>query len=371
MEAPVKLKPAGSGAVPVDPYRGFIFPNHIREVRRRAGMQKLIALSHRLPAITYIRLSKIERGEVVARAGELVEIAATLNVAPQALLVDVDAPGFAIEDWAAPFIDLPMLDMERERFAVLLAATVRHLRNADRALTIQAIADRHGIAPVNLSRIENAQRSFEEWNAPTRAAIAALIGVGSEAALRARVDQLFRAGELDPWLSSVADPDERLRRTRDRIASLRAELAGETPGDAAPAPHSPAPSGPQPAVATGGVTVAVRGIAGPDGLVIDQDTGERIAAPPGCGAQVIALRLCRPTLGPGLPGQAILFIDPDRYPVAGGLAAVREGDGFRILAVATDMDGVLVGHSQVPQHSRPLSPLTQQQVHAVVAARFL
>ncbi len=365
MDAPVKLRTAISpGTVPVDPYRAFIFPNNIRELRRRAGHQKLIGLSHRLTGLTYIRLSKIERGEVTARAHELIEIAGTLGVAPEQLLLDVDAVGFTVEDWAAPFVNMPMLDLERERFAVLLAAAVRHIRSTDRALTIQAIAERHGIAPVNLSRIENAQRSFEEWNAPTRLAIAALFGTASETALRARIDQLHRAGDLDPWLPSVSDPVERMRRTRERIAALRAELRGES--TVAPA-TAPAVAAPDETVAP----LPVRGIAGPDGLVIDQETGERVPPPPACGPHVFALRLCRATLGAGLPGQAILFIDPDRYPVAGGLAAVREPGGFRILAVAAGMDGMLVGHSQFPQRSLQLNDLTQDQVHAVVAARFV
>ncbi|WP_422058428.1 helix-turn-helix domain-containing protein [Sphingomonas sp.] len=365
MDAPVILRTAfAPGAVPVDPYRAFIFPNHIRELRRRAGYQKLIGLAHRLPGLTYIRLSKIERGEVTARAQELVEIAAVLGVTPDALLVDVDAPDFSIEDWATPFVSAPILDLEREQFAVLLAAAVRHLRSTDRALTIQAIGERHGIAPVNLSRIENAQRSFEEWNAPTRLAIAALFDAASETALRARIDQLHRAGDLDPWMASVSDPDARLRRTRERIDALRAELRGEAAGGATNAATIPTVGDPS-------ATIPVRGIAGPDGLVLDQETGERIPPPPGCGAQVIALRLCRATLGAGLPGQAILFIDPDRYPVAGGLAAVREPRGFRILAVAAGMDGTLVGHSQSPQRALPLNELTQDEVHAVVAARFV
>lgn len=364
MDAPVRLMTNGTGSVPTDPYRSFVFPNNIRELRRRAGHQKLIGLAHRLPNLTYIRLSKIERGEVVARAGELVEIAGVLGVAPDALLLDVDAPGFAIEDWAAPFADAVILDFDRERFAVLLAAAVRHIRSTDRALTIQAIADQHGIAPVNLSRIENAQRHFEDWNAPTRLAIAALLGTASEPALRARVDQLHRAGELDPWLPSVSDPDERMRRTRERIAALRAELSGDaTP----PAP----PTTPDLAAHATQTTIVVRGVAGAEGLVLDQETGERIALPPGCGPQVIALRMCRATLGAGLPGQAILFIDPDRYPVAGGLAAVREAGGFRILAVAAGMDGMLIGHSQFPQRTLPIGDLTQDMVHAVVAARFV
>lgn len=364
MDAPVRLRTSGTGSVPTDPYRAFVFPNNIRELRRRAGHQKLIGLAHRLPGLTYIRLSKIERGEVFARANELVEIAGVLGVVPDALLLDIDDPGFTVENWAAPFADAVLLDPDRERFAVLLAAAVRHVRSTDRTLTIQAIADQHGIAPVNLSRVENAQRHFEDWNAPTRLAIAALLGTASEAALRARVDQLHRAGELDPWLSSVSDPDERMRRTRERIATLRAELRGDaTP----PAPPAAAESRSYESMAT----IGVRGVAGADGLVIDQETGERIAVPQGCGPRVIALRMCRATLGAGLPGQAILFIDPDRYPVAGGLAAVREAGGFRILAVAASMDGALIGHSQFPQRTLPIGEMTQDLVHAIVAARFV
>ncbi len=366
MDAPVKLMAAtGPVNVPVDPYRGFVFPNHIRDYRRRAGHQKLIGLSHRLPGITYIRLSKIERGEVAARAHELVEIANVLGVTPEALLVDVDAEGFSIESWATPFVNLPMLDLERERFAVLLAASVRYLRSTDRGLTIQMIAERHAIAPVNLSRIENAQRNFEEWNAPTRQAIAALFDTANEAALRARIDQLHRAGDLDPWMSAVSDPAERMRRTRERIAALRAELRGE-------AVTPDAPAQPQSVAMLDSVTtIPVRGLAGADGLILDQETGERVQVPPGCGAHVIALRLCRATLGAGLPGQAILFIDPDRYPIGGGLAAVREPGGFRILAVATGMDGTLTGHSLFPQKSINISALNQDTAHAVVAARFV
>ncbi len=368
MDAPVRFKASGTVAVPTDPYRAFVFPNNIRDLRRRAGHQKLIGLAHRLPGLTYIRLSKIERGEVVARAHELTEIANVLGVTPEALLPDIDAPGFSIEDWAAPFADVPMLDPERERFAVLLAAAVRHVRFTDRALTIQAIAERHGIAPVNLSRVENAQRHFEDWNTPTRTAIAALLDTASETALRARVDQLHRTGELDQWLPSVCDPEDRVRRTRERIAALRAELRGDV---APPVGLSalPAPAGP--AVSEGPATVIIRGVAGADGLVLDQETDERIQLPPGCGPQTIALRLCRATLGAGLPGQAILFIDPDRYPVAGGLAAVREPGGFRILAVATTLDGLLIGHSQFPQRTMPIGELAQDQVHAIVAARFV
>lgn len=366
MDAPVKLHAgtASNGAVPVDSLRNFVFPNRIRELRRKAGLHRLIALSQRLPDLTYIRLSKIERGEVFARARELIDIAAALDVAPEALLIDLDAPDFSFEHWASPFVGVPLPDRTRERFAVLLAAAVRHVRASDRALTIQAITEQYGIAPVNLSRLENAQRSFEDWNAPTRAAICALLDAANEAMLRVRVDQLHRNGDLDPWFTAISDPEERMRRTREKIAALRAELADPSPaGDVEVATL--------PVAALAQEAIAVRGIAGPDGLILDQDTGERIVPPPGCGRHVVALRLCRPTLGAALPGQSILFIDLDRYPVAGGLAAIREPDGYRVLSIAAGNDGLLVGHSQHPPRSVALADIPQDQLHAVIAARFV
>ncbi|MEO8724415.1 MAG: helix-turn-helix transcriptional regulator, partial [Sphingobium sp.] len=79
-----------------DPFRLLVFPNAIREQRRRKGWDSLLTLAASLPDIPYIRLSKIERGEVVAKAAELRAIAEVLGVDAHALLVDVDAPNFSI-----------------------------------------------------------------------------------------------------------------------------------------------------------------------------------------------------------------------------------------------------------------------------------
>ena len=53
----------------------------MREQRRTAGHAKLLRLATSIPEIPYIRLSKIERGEVVPRADELRRIAAALQIA--------------------------------------------------------------------------------------------------------------------------------------------------------------------------------------------------------------------------------------------------------------------------------------------------
>ena len=83
----------------IDPFRNIVFPNRLRGKRSAAGFLKLLRFAAVLPEIPYIRLSKIERGEVVARTDELVRIATALGIAPIDLLVDIDDPGFDIADW--------------------------------------------------------------------------------------------------------------------------------------------------------------------------------------------------------------------------------------------------------------------------------
>src|SRR3569833_1534381 len=102
MAAHRKLAGAMSGApmaVRIDPLRSFVFPNNLRSARRKAGFPKLLQFAQRVPEIPFIRLSKIERGEVFARADELVRLADLLGVAPAELLIDVDDPQFDLESW--------------------------------------------------------------------------------------------------------------------------------------------------------------------------------------------------------------------------------------------------------------------------------
>jgi hypothetical protein len=62
----------------------------------------------------------------------------------------------------------------------------------------------------------------------------------------------------------------------------------------------------------------------PQGLIADTATGEKAEAPHAAGPRAFGLKVCRATLGGGLPGQAVVIVDPDRSPAPGGLAALRE-----------------------------------------------
>lgn len=354
---------AGDKIVPIDLYRGFVFPNRMREQRLAHGHAKLLRLAASIPEIPYIRLSKIERGEVVPRTDELRRIAAALDVAPSELLLDIDARGFDIAAWAAPFVDHTPPDLDNECFAVLLAAAVRARRTGDPTLTIAAIERDYGIPPVNLSRIEHAQKTFDRWNRTTQQALLQFFDVPSEAKLRAHVAALHAAGALDTFVGTVANPVARHDRSRARITELASALSE-------PETLTPAPS-----IGTGPVAMPVRlvpvlGAPLPDGLIGDMPTPEKVEAPHSAGPRAFGLRTCRATLGGGLPGQAIVIADPDRFPVPGGLAALHEEAGWRLLSVGVGRDGRMMGYSSHPDLEVALDDRDPERLAAIVAAIF-
>ncbi|NIJ20854.1 transcriptional regulator with XRE-family HTH domain [Sphingomonas naasensis] len=357
---------AAAGEIPVDLYRCFVFPNRMREQRHAAGHVRLLRLAAVIPEIPYIRLSKIERGEVVPRADELRRIAAAFGIAPAALLLDIDAPGFDIARWAEPFLDGTPPDMAEEQFAVLLGAALRARRTGDPALTIAAIERSFGLPPVNLSRIENAQKTFDRWGAPVREALLRLFDLANETELRAHVAALHASGMLDGYLANIANPTLRHERTRTRIAELATTLA-------TPAADTPAPVVAAIAAAPGAASVRLVPVLGtplPHGLIADTATTEKAEAPHAAGPRAFGLRVCRATLGGGLPGQSVVIVDPDRFPAPGGLAALREEDGWRLLSVGADRDGRMIGFSSNPELEIPLDDRDPAQIAGVVAAIF-
>jgi transcriptional regulator with XRE-family HTH domain len=355
-------------AVAVDTHREFVFPNRVRELRRRAGLPTLLGLSERLSEIPYIRLSKIERGEVFARAGELRAIAASLGVAPEALLLDVDAPGFDIARWAEPFRD-QSVDPGEMRFAIKLAAALKLRRAGDRALTVAALERDYGIPPVILSRLENAQKPLDRWNAATVQSLCRLLGVDGPRALRAEVEARFRTGALDGVVGTIADPAARMAKTRARIAALRAELGGAPAAETAKRDQAPPPAPADETVAAR--LLPVLGAPAPGGLIDPApQSGPGVEAPAHAGPRAFALRVCRPTLGPGLPGHGVVVADPDVWPAAGGLAVLREAEGYRLVSIGFDRNGAMRGISLNPDLDIPLDARDPADIAAVLAVIF-
>lgn len=357
---------AAAGEVPIDLYRCFVFPNRMREQRHATGHARLLRLATRIPEIPYIRLSKIERGEVVPRPDELRRIAAALGIAPAALLLDMDEPGFDIALWAGPFVDGTPPDLAEERFAVLLGAALRARRTGDPALTIAAIERDYGLPPVNLSRIENAQKTFDRWGTAARNALFQLFGVPNEIELRAHIAALHETGMLDGFIGNVANPAQRHERSRARIADLAVALKAP-PTAEPPAMVSAIP------IAPGAASVRLVPVLGaplPHGLIADVPTAEKAEAPRAAGPRAFGLKVCRATLGGGLPGQAVVIVDPDRSPSPGGVAALREEAGWRLLSVGSDRDGRMMGYSSNPETEIALDDRDPAHLAAVIGAIF-
>jgi transcriptional regulator with XRE-family HTH domain len=363
--------PAGGREARIDRYKTIVFPNNLRALRKGAGYPKLLALAEALPDIPYIRLSKIERGEVFAKADELVRIAGALRVAPADLLVDIGDPAFDLPAWAAEIHDDRSYDRDAETFAALLGAALRHRRTSDDALTIAALDKDYGVPPVILSRIENAYKTLDRWNDGTVAALCRIFDVADVAELQRKVRALHAAGVLDGLLDGISNPEQRVAKTRARVAELRAQLAG-TPPVEAPAPPAAVAEPALPAANDAGAArlLPVFGTPLADGLIAKAATGASVEAPRTAGPRAYGLRVCRPSLGGGLPGSATIVVDPERFPSSGGLAVVREADGLRLLSVTFDRNGAMKGYSQVPDREVALDALDPADVAAVIAAYF-
>jgi len=362
----------------IDRYRAIVFPNAIREMRKQVGFPRLLALSAVLPEIPYIRLSKIERGEVVAKAAELRAIAAAMRVAPEHLLYDIDDPAFDIAEWAVERQNWSAEEEAEDRFAVLLAAAIRARRDGDKTLSITNVERLHGIAPVILSRLENGYKPLGRWNAQTVRAVCALLGVADVAELRAYVARAEAEGTLDRHLPPIASTAARVERTRNRVAQLRRELGGGATAQRgkAPQPLRIVPSEEQADAAVlesiaRSETATVRlvpvfGAPAQDGLIERLPAGRTIEAPRHAQANAYGLRVCRATLGPALPAHAIAIVDPDRFPSSGGLAVVREAGGLRLLIVTFDRQGRMIGYSVHPEREIVLDTLDRTDVGTVV-----
>ncbi len=349
----------------VDPWRAVIFPNRIREHRLAHGRLKLLTFATGLPDIPYIRLSKIERGEVTARAEELIQIAAAIGVAPVDLLLDVDAPEFDIGEWFLPFAEGAVADDPAEaRMALLIAAAMRRLREANPRLTAPVLETEFGIPPVTLSRIENAQKGLARWNANTVGALCRLFDVADEGELRDLIEEQQQAGALARYFGGIAGSEARLERTGRRIAALRVEL--KDAGARGASASGGATAGP-----SAGRTVPVHGTSLGEGMLALTKTGARIEAPTIAGPRAFGVRVCRATLGGGLPGQSTVIVDPDRYPQAGGLALVRDGAGYRIVAIALDRTGAMIAYADFPPYEMPVDTFGPTDVAAVIAAVFV
>lgn len=359
-------------SIAIDPYRTILFPNAVRERRLEAGISSQLALSALVPRLPYIRLSKIERGEVFARAEEMLCVAEVLGLNdPADLLVDVDAPGFSMTAWAGARGDGRVMAREAEELAMLLGAALRRLRAGQPALTLARLQEEYRLPSVIVSRIENAVKPFHRWNTETISGLCALFGAPDRAGLIALLWGEFAIGALAEWLERIPGAAEREERTRERIAALRVEMA-RIKKDARPIGKQPTLSSSvrREGAGSSGELLQVMGVPLGDGLIEPFPNPQYVAAPPGSGQNAYALRMCRASLGAAIPGSAVLIVDPARVPMTGGLAVLREGEGLRVLALSSDKQGRLIGHSSNPAKEIPLDTVPTADLATVTAVLF-
>lgn len=365
----------------IDPYRSLVFPNNLRTLRRAAGYETLMLLADDLLALPYIRLSKIERGEVFAKADELCTIATLLEISATDILIDIDDPAFDIADWVGCLGDWTLPDPEEDRLSVLLGAAVRHRRQNDPALTIAEMERRYGLAPVTLSRIEHGTRPLDKWNAVTTGALRSLFGVEDIDALRSFVLDLAASHQLDEIVEALAHPRIRVAKARGRIAELRRTLSGPPlvkarrlpvvrPGNRRPVRSSPPVLAGEWSVEPMTGVFPVIGTPLANGLISPTPTGTTVRLPPEMAKRAYAVRAARPTLGLGLPAGAILIVDPDRAVKPGGLAIVTEAEGLRVVSINLNQQGVTVGYSLVPPLELAIDDYDPGCIHAVIGAIF-
>ena len=105
-----------------------------------------------------------------------------------------------------------------------------------------------------------------------------------------------------------------------------------------------------------------------DGLVARHALECTVEAPQCAGPNAYGLRVCRSTLGLGLPATATVIVDPDRFPSAGGLAVVEEEEGLRLLAVTFDRHGRMMGYSESPNREIAIDGYDPTRIATVIGA---
>jgi hypothetical protein len=109
----------------------------------------------------------------------------------------------------------------------------------------------------------------------------------------------------------------------------------------------------------------------PDGLIAPAPVpGVQVDAPRAAGPRAFGLRVCRPSLGPGLPAHGVAVVDPDVFPSSGGLAAIREGEAYRLVSITFDRGGAMIGHSLNPDLQVPLDGRDPADLAAVLSVVF-
>lgn len=336
--------------------RSTVFPNAVRDVRMKRGFDTLRAFDDKVD-VTYTRLAKIERGEIFPTAGEMKSIARAMGVSVATLLIDPSDPEFDREAWAREHIEASLSHRGGGIEAMKLGAAMR-VKRLSLGRSTTDMKD-FGLPAATVSRIENADRPIERWDASTQKGIAKVLGVRGNPGVTRKVSEMFEAGEIDAMLHNLFSPEAIQERNNKRLKSLLAELG----------------AGKKVQKLLSDLDINENEISVMSGDVVEHgafrisSSGRRVAMPTGAGRSSVAIEVVEPVLGPGLPRGTVIVADPDQEIAAGDVAIVLSGDRSeaRLLSV-TNGDGGLVGFSMAMDSTMSFGALPEGSTVAKMIA---
>lgn len=335
--------------------RSTVFPNAVRDVRVRRGFDTLRAFDSKVD-VTYTRLAKIERGEIFPTPTEMKSIARAMGVPVGSLLIDPNDPSFDREAWAREHIEASLSHRGGGIEAMKLGSAMRVRRLALGRSTTD-MKD-FGLPAATVSRIENADRPIERWDASTQKGIAKVLGVRGNAGVTRKVSEMFDAGELDEMLHKLFSPEAIQERNNKHLKALLAELPGKKVAKLL-----------QDLDIGEDEIFVMSGESAEHGAFKVSGTERRVTLPVGAGRNSVAIEVVEPVLGPGLPRGTVIVADPDQEVAAGDVAIILSGDRgeARLLSVA-DGAGGLIGFSMAMDSTIPLSELPEGSTVAKMVA---
>lgn len=343
--------------------RSTVFPNAVRDVRMRRGFDTLRAFDGKVD-VTYTRLAKIERGEIFPTAAEMVSIARAMGVPVSSLLIDPNDPSFDREKWAREHIEASLSHRGGGIEAMKLGAAMRVCRLALGRSTTDMKS--FGLPAATVSRIENADRPIERWDAATQKGIAKVLATHGErstvrgnAGVIRKVAEMFAAGELDAMLHQLFSPEAIQERNNKRLKALLAELpVGKKVSKLL-----------QDLDGNADEIVVLSGPSSGNGAFAVSQSDRRVAIPAGAGRASIAVEVTEPVLGPGLPRGTVIVADPEQEVTGGSVAVILSPDRkeARLLSVQSG-DGGLYGFSMAMDSVLNFSSLPEGTVIAKMVA---
>lgn len=400
-----------SSRLELDPIaRGVVFPNHVRDMRRAKGYETLREFDGKATAdgtlITYNRLAKIERGEVVADASEMTGIAKALKVQVDELLVDPTSPMFDRSEWAREHIEASLKNRGGDVEAMKLGAAMRVHRLSLKLSTSDL--KEYGLPAATASRIENADRPLDRWPRDVRNGIARFFGVDSFRKVEEQVVRMFDAGDLTVMLDELFSENAVAARSNRRMKSLLEKLPGTAARKIAEhldeeftrlpdVMRTTARSRHLDAVIHGAHDAAAptRSVGSADDeareaevetkgtddmpvvgarmlgnrITLDAETGSKVRRPTGVGAEAFALMVDVSSVGDRLQSGSVVVAEPGHRPVTGDLVVIFDTyDNSAMVASVTVDDGDVFYDTVSPKGSISHDELAKDERVAKVMA---